>query len=94
MKDSINKPISIRTHFIILLGLIVAVLVSASFVSGTIHEYSVAGALIFAAIQIFLVLHFYVQPKMDKAIYKTVFGLLALVFITILLIGIIDYMGR
>ncbi|MDA3930094.1 MAG: cytochrome C oxidase subunit IV family protein [Prolixibacteraceae bacterium] len=86
--------VSYKTYLFILLGLITLTLLSVGITNIELREYTVAAALIFAAIKSYFVLYYFMHLKYDKPLYRRMAMFVFLLFFAVLFVTFIDYVNR
>lgn len=94
MSNEVKHIIPYGTYLLILAILIVLTLLSVAITSIELREYTIIGALAFAAIKTFLVLYIFMHLKYEQPMYRRMaFFVIILVFV-VLAITFIDYIYR
>jgi cytochrome c oxidase subunit 4 len=94
MSDEKNHIVPYRVYVIVLVALIALTLLSIGITNIELGKYTVAGALIFAAVKSFLVLTYFMHLKYDKLYIKLMVGFVFAILLVTIVVTFLDYLYR
>lgn len=94
MSKEKNHIVPLSIYVFILLALVVLTFTSIGITSIELSELTVAGALLIATINIFLILTYFMHLKFDKSYIRVIVGFVLAIFIVVIVITFLDYYLR
>ena len=94
MENEKHHIVPYSTYIIILLLLLLFTSLSIAITHIELGSYTVAGALIFAAIKSSLVLTYFMHLKFDKPYIRIMVGFVLAIFFAVIIITFLDYYFR
>ncbi len=94
MSNEKHHIVPYRVYVIILLALLALTFSSIEITHIDLGKYTVAGALLFAAIKSYLVLTYFMHLKYDKLYIKIMVAFVFAIFVVTIIITLLDYLYR
>ena len=94
MSNEKKHIVPYRVYVIILAALVLLTFLSIGITNIELGKYTVAGALIFAAIKSYLVLSYFMHLKYDKLYIKLMVGFVFAILAVTIVVTFLDYLYR
>jgi cytochrome c oxidase subunit 4 len=94
MSEEKHHIVPYRVYIIVLLSLLALTFASIGITHVELGEYTVVGALIFAAIKSYLVLKYFMHLKYDKKYIVAMVAFVFAIFAVMIIITFLDYLYR
>jgi len=94
MSNEKKHIVPYRVYIIVLVALVILTLLSIGITNIELGKYTVAGALIFAAVKSFLVLTYFMHLKYDKLYIKLMVGFVFAILAVTIVVTFLDYLYR